>query len=170
MAEGFESGYSVVSEIGRSARAVRSRILMRSSNSRALFLLAPGIWAFVVATGAAGQQTAPATALPPMPAMHANPNTNPVSPEVHPDGAITFRLWAPDAREVKLSSEGEESVPETTQEQVMAAMKGLPLTKGADGIWSTTAGPYPAGAYRYTVIVDGVSTTDPKNPVSSESN
>jgi hypothetical protein len=102
---------------------------MRSSNSRALFLLAPGIFAFVVTTSAAGQQTAPATALPPMPAMQANPNTNLVSPEVHPDGTITFRLWAPDAREVKLSSEGEESVPGETQEQVMAAMKGVPLTK-----------------------------------------
>jgi hypothetical protein len=142
---------------------------MRSSNSRALFLLAPGIFAFVVTTSAAGQQTAPATALPPMPAMQANPNTNLVSPEVHPDGTITFRLWAPDAREVKLSSEGEESVPGETQEQVMAAMKGVPLTKGTDGIWSTTAGSYPAGAYRYTFIVDGVSTTDPKNAASSES-
>lgn len=31
---------------------------MRSGNSRALFLLAPGIFAFVVATGAAGQTAA----------------------------------------------------------------------------------------------------------------
>jgi len=98
-----------------------------------------------------------------MPMMQVTPNTNLVSPEVQPDGTVTFRLWAPDAREVKLSSEGEESVAGATRERVLAAMKGVPLTKGTDGIWATTVGPYPAGAYRYTLIVDGVSTTDPKN-------
>ena len=142
---------------------------MRASNLKMLFLVAPGVLTFVVATGAAGQQTAPAPAPPPMPAMQVTPNTNLVSPEVHPDETVTFRLWAPDAREVKLNSEGEESVPGATQEHVMAAMKGVPMTKGADGIWSATVGPYPAGAYRYTFTLDGVSTTDPKNAASSES-
>ena len=134
-----------------------------------LFLLAPGVLTFVVAMGAARQQTAPAPAPPPIPGMQVTPNTNLVSPEVHPDGTVTFRLWAPDAKDVELNSEGEESVPGASQERVMAAMKGVPLTKGNDGIWSITVGPYPAGAYRYTFIVDGVSTTDPKNAASSES-
>lgn len=51
----------------------------------------------------------------------------------------------------------------------MAAMKGVPLTKAEDGVWSITVGPYPAGSYRYTFNVDGVSSTDPKNAASSES-
>ena len=142
---------------------------MRGCNSRVLFLVVPGVLAFVAAMGAAGQQTAPAPALPPIPGMQVTPNTNLVSPEVHADGTVTFRLWAPDAKEVKLNSEGEESVPGATQEHVMAGMKGVALTKGVDGVWSTTVGPYPAGAYRYTFTVDGVSTTDPKNAASSES-
>ncbi len=142
---------------------------MRGCNSRVLFLVVPGVLAFVAAMGAAGQQTAPAPALPPIPGLQVTPNTNLVSPEVHADGTVTFRLWAPDAKEVKLNSEGEESVPGATQEHVMAGMKGVALTKGADGVWSATVGPYPAGAYRYTFTVDGVSTTDPKNAASSES-
>jgi enterochelin esterase-like enzyme len=142
---------------------------MRSSNSRVLFLVEPWVLTLVLATVAAGQQTTPTPAPPPMPAMQVTPNTNLVSPEVRPDGTVTFRLWAPDAREVKLSSEGEESVPGATQERVQAAMRGVPLTKGTDGIWTIAAGPYPAGAYRYTFIVDRVSTTDPKNAASSES-
>ena len=142
---------------------------MRRCNSRVLFLVVPGVLAFVAAIGAAGQQTAPAPALPPMPGQQVTPNTNLVSPEVHADGTVTFRLWAPDAKEVKLNSEGEESVPGATQEHVMAGMKGVALTKGADGAWSAMVGPYPAGAYRYTFTVDGVSTTDPKNAASSES-
>ena len=101
--------------------------------------------------------------------QRVTPNTNLVSPEVHPDGTVTFRIWATDAKEVKLSTEGPESVPGATMQQVNAGMVGLPLTKAEDGVWSTTAGPYPPGAYRYTFIVDGVNTTDPKNAASSES-
>jgi enterochelin esterase family protein len=97
------------------------------------------------------------------------PNTNLVSPEVLPDGKVTFRIWAPDAKEVKLSTEGPESVPGATMQQAYAGMIGFPLVKAEDGVWSTTVGPYPPGAYRYTFTVDGVSTTDPKNAASSES-
>jgi enterochelin esterase family protein len=97
------------------------------------------------------------------------PNTNLVSPEVHPDGTVTFRIWAPDAKEVKVSTEGPESLPGATMEQVIAGMVGFALVKAEDGVWSTTVGPYPPGAYRYTFTVDGVSATDPKNAASSES-
>ena len=99
---------------------------MRGCNSRVLFLVVPGALAFVAAMGTAEQQTAPAPAPPPIPGLQVTPNTNLVSPEVHADGTVTFRLWAPDAKEVKLNSEGEESVPGATQDHVMAAMKGMP--------------------------------------------
>jgi enterochelin esterase-like enzyme len=142
---------------------------MRGSRPEVLLFLACGALNLLVTAGAASQQVAPAPAPSPMPTMQVTPNTNLVSPEVHPEGTVTFRVWAPDARDVKLVSEGEESVPGATQDRVMAAMKGVPLTKADDGIWSITVGPYPAGSYRYTFNVDGVSSTDPKNAASSES-
>ena len=106
---------------------------------------------------------------PPMPAFPVTPNTNLVSPEVNPNGTVTFRVWAPDAKEIKLSNEGEEAVAGATPEHLASIRNGVQMTKGQDGIWSVSVGPYPAGAYRYTFVVDGVSTTDPKNAGSSES-
>ena len=43
------------------------------------------------------------------------------------------------------------------------------MTKTADGLWSITVGPVPAGAYRYNFNIDGVTVLDPKNPATSES-
>jgi len=115
------------------------------------------------------QQAAPAQAAPSMAARNVTPNTNLVSPEVHPDGTVTFRIWAPDAKNVKVfSAEGTKAVPGTTAEQAKIAEAGVPLVKSEDGVWTATLGPFPPGAYRYTFQVDGVSTTDPKNPASSE--
>ena len=117
------------------------------------------------------QQTAPAApAAPPrMPSFPVTPNTNLVSPEVQSDGKVTFRIWAPDAKEIKVSTEGPESVAGATPESLRSSSGGVALTKAGDGIWSLTVGPYPPGAYRYSFQVDGVSTTDPKNAASSES-
>ena len=49
-----------------------------------------------------------------------------VSPEVRPDRTVTFRLRAPQAKEVKVS--GEFGAPGS-------------MTKGEDGVWSLTVGP-----------------------------
>jgi enterochelin esterase-like enzyme len=47
---------------------------------------------------------------------------------------------------------------------------GLPLTKGADGVFSVKLPELASGAYRYRFTVDGVATSDPGNPATSESN
>jgi enterochelin esterase family protein len=39
-----------------------------------------------------------------------------------------------------------------------------PLTKDEDGVWAVTVGPVEPGAYRYRFTIDGVTTTDPRNP------
>ena len=130
------------------------------------------IWftcATVLCANIAFSQQSPAAAPPRMPSFPVTPNTNLVSPEVHADGTVTFRVWAPDAKDVKLSTEGEESVAGATPDSMKAYAGGRAMSKAADGIWSITVGPYPAGAYRYTFQVDGVSATDPKNAASSES-
>lgn len=72
-----------------------------------------------------------------------------VSPEVHPDRTITFRLRAPKASEVTLSFAG--------------APK--PMTKDANGLWSTSVGPVEPEIYTYTFSIDGVRTLDMANPV-----
>ncbi|WP_293010679.1 esterase [Mongoliibacter sp.] len=78
------------------------------------------------------------------------------SPIVHDDQTVTFRIQAPDAKEVRLAG--------------MALLTGLgkgnepiPFSKGEDGIWSLTVGPLPADMYAYHLHIDGVQVADPNN-------
>lgn len=75
------------------------------------------------------------------------------------DGTTTFRIYAPQAGNIKI---GGTDIPEIFRKQT--------LTKQSSGVWEVTFGPLPAGAYRYTFVVDGVSVMDPRNPSVSESN
>lgn len=70
------------------------------------------------------------------------------SPKVHPDRTVTFRLRAPNAKQVKLSLEGE---------------KLQSLTLDDHGIWSITVGPLEPDFYPYTFAVDGLQMPDPAN-------
>src|SRR5689334_21181231 len=81
-----------------------------------------------------------------------------VSPEVQPDRHVALRIAAPRAETVRLNAS---DVPGGAQ----AALK-----KGDDGVWEVVLGPVDPGAYRYTFVVDGVPTVDPRNPATSESN
>ena len=74
------------------------------------------------------------------------------SPEVHPDKTITFRLEAPKASSVAVLGEWNLNKPQ-------------PLTKDDKGLWSVTVGPVPANIYIYVFNVDGVTMTDPINPL-----
>jgi enterochelin esterase-like enzyme len=73
-----------------------------------------------------------------------------VSPEVHADRTITLRFRAPNARSVMLVGELDG--------------KTYPMTKGADGVWAVTVGPWPHDVYNYQFDVDGVIAMDPSNP------
>jgi enterochelin esterase-like enzyme len=73
-----------------------------------------------------------------------------VSPEVHSDRRVTFRLRAPNAKEVMVSGQ--------------VTPKPAPLTKDEQGVWSVTLGPLEPDLYGYTFRVDGLSTSDPSNP------
>lgn len=78
-----------------------------------------------------------------------------VSPEVHPEGRVTFRLPATNATEVLLHCEGVKDSP---------GVKGTLMQKGADGVWTFTTGPLEPDIYTYTFNVDGVEMIDPHNP------
>lgn len=78
-----------------------------------------------------------------------------VSPEVHEDGTITFRLFAPKAEEVKLSGDWLPFVewrPGT-----------IDLKKDEEGLWSVTTERMNSDLYTYFFLVDGVRVLDPSN-------
>src|SRR6185369_12820932 len=75
-----------------------------------------------------------------------------VSPEIHPDRTVTFRVRAPKAAEVGLFGDW------------MPIGKLEPFTKGTDGVWTITTGPIPATGHLYTFNIDGVTVVDPINP------
>jgi enterochelin esterase-like enzyme len=93
---------------------------------------------------------------PPMPKM--GPIVN--SPEVLPDGRVTFRILAPKAESVGLQA----------SDILGLERSGPQFARGDNGVWEATIGPVNPGAYRYTFMVDGVSVVDPRNPSVSESN
>ncbi len=71
-----------------------------------------------------------------------------ISPEVHPDRRVTFRLRAPNAKEVFLAREGAPRAP---------------MQKDEQGIWSLTTQPLEPDFYGYAIVVDGVNLIDPSN-------
>jgi enterochelin esterase-like enzyme len=92
---------------------------------------------------------------PPTPPYEDTANI-PVSPELHADRKVTFRLFAPKATEVILM--GSPGILEFTK-------KPLPLAKDAKGVWSLTIGPLPPGFYTYGYAIDGgLRMPDPSNP------
>jgi enterochelin esterase family protein len=72
----------------------------------------------------------------------------PRSPEVASDRRVTFRLRAPNAREVSVLLEGAPRVA---------------MTKDADGVWSVTTDPLEPDFYGYTFIVDNARVSDTVN-------
>jgi enterochelin esterase family protein len=79
----------------------------------------------------------------------------PASPEIHADGSVTFRLFAPKASAVELM--GSPGILEFIK-------KPMPLEKDSKGIWSLTVGPLPPGFYTYGFAIDGgLRMPDPSN-------
>jgi enterochelin esterase-like enzyme len=70
------------------------------------------------------------------------------SPEVRPDNSVTFRLRAPNVKEVLLNLEGG---------------RNQPMQKDEQGVWSLTTAPLAPDIYGYAFIVDGVTMFDPSN-------
>ena len=120
--------------------------------------LAGSAWAQApAAPNAQGQPQAPATC-----ASQGAPAV--VSPERLTDGRVTFRLCAPEATSVGVTS-SDHSLIRT----VAAGAEGMTMTKDAMGLWSgTTTTPVPAGTYRYNFRVNGARVPDPRATRFSE--
>lgn len=74
-----------------------------------------------------------------------------ISPEVHDDGRVTFRVKAPKAEQVLVLGDW------------LKRGETLMMAKGEDGIWTATAGSFPPGNHIYGFEIDGVQTPDPEN-------
>ncbi|TVQ15350.1 MAG: glycosyl hydrolase [Balneolaceae bacterium] len=76
-----------------------------------------------------------------------------VSPEIHENGSVTFRLMAQAADTVRISGNW------------MAGWGAAEImTKNEDGLWEITLHGLVPDYYNYVYRVDGVRTTDPSNP------
>ena len=104
---------------------------------------------FLVCQLQAQETSAPAaTAVRPAAAIRRTETPAP-SPEVHPDRTVTFRLRAPNAKDVKVAGEWP---------------GGATALTNNDGVWSATLGPLEPNIYGYSLTVDGLSMVDPNNP------
>ncbi|GGH28276.1 hypothetical protein GCM10007036_37370 [Alsobacter metallidurans] len=81
-------------------------------------------------------------------AKRANPKPEVVSPTVSPDGQVTVKIWAPEAKKVVVSG--------------LEAKPG-PAKKSEDGVWTYTSPKLKQGYESYAVEVDGLGMLDPNN-------
>lgn len=83
------------------------------------------------------------------------PNDTLKSPEVLADGRVVFRIYAPKASEVTVGGDW----------IAQGLGQGGKLARDEQGVWAITVGPLPPDFYSYALVVDGVRTLDPKNPM-----
>jgi enterochelin esterase-like enzyme len=72
------------------------------------------------------------------------------SPEVLPDRRVTFRLFAPDAKQVLLRGN-------------WPGGRGMSMTRDDTGLWSVTTAALEPDLWAYTFALDGTRTLDPNN-------
>src|SRR5205823_6477832 len=88
-----------------------------------------------------------------MPQRTPTPNDTLSSPKVMADKRVAIQIYAPKATEVTVGGD------------FSSTNKPVSLVKNEQGVWSAVVGPLRPDYYTYTLMVDGVRTMDPKNPV-----
>ena len=86
-----------------------------------------------------------------------------VSPEIHSDNSVTFRLNAPGAQSVQVTGDFLPSQKIKTPYGEFDGPGSADLTKGADGVWSFTTDALAPELYSYSLVVDGLKINDPSN-------
>lgn len=74
-----------------------------------------------------------------------------ISPEIHADNSVTFRLMAPNANQVSVTGD------------FLAQEEPAKMTNNAGGVWSYTTRPLPSELYTYAFNVDGLTVNDPND-------
>src|SRR5215472_7121401 len=98
----------------------------------------------LVSSWTLAQESKPAAPPPQMPPPAL------ITPEVHSDDSVTFRFRAPNAQDVRLAREGTQPIA---------------MQKDDSGVWTVNTPPLPPDYYGYSIIVDGVRSIDPYNPL-----
>lgn len=87
-----------------------------------------------------------------------------ISPEVHEDHTVTFRLLAPKASSVWVTGD---FLPPIKMDTPMGQMDGpgkVEMSKDAKGVWTFTSTALSPELYNYSFVIDGFTTSDPSNP------
>ncbi len=77
------------------------------------------------------------------------------SPQIMEDNSVTFRIYAPEAKNVQITGEWIEGVP--------PAWGSKSMTKDTNGMWSYTTERLASDLYGYAFLVDSVKTIDLNN-------
>ena len=86
-----------------------------------------------------------------------------ISPEVHPDKTVTFRMYAPNAEKVQVTGDFLPTMQIDTP-QGKADVPGIAdLVKNAGGVWEFTSEVLSPELYSYSFVVDGQKMQDPSN-------
>jgi enterochelin esterase-like enzyme len=91
-------------------------------------------------------------------ARGAQPQDTLVSPEVHADRTVTFRLYAPKATGVTITGDWMATLEARTGGTA-------DMTKGSGGVWTFTSPPLEPTIHLYSFTLDGLSIADPVNPL-----
>lgn len=86
-----------------------------------------------------------------------------VSPEIHENNTVTFRLFAPEATNVEVTGD---FLPERSVDTPNGRMtvKGVAaMSKDSAGVWAYTSDVLASELYNYNFIVDRLQITDPSN-------
>lgn len=83
---------------------------------------------------------------------------NQISPEVHDDRSVTFRVKAPKAQEVLLAG--------GPLLLALGKTAPLPFQKSDDGVWTLKVGPVKPNIYVYKLTIDGATVPDPNNTIA----
>lgn len=86
-----------------------------------------------------------------------------VSPEIHKDHSVTFRFLAPNADTVRITGDFLPTEKMKTQWGEFEVPGKALLSKDDKGIWTFTSAPLKSDLYSYSIIVDGLTVTDPNN-------
>ena len=88
---------------------------------------------------------------------------NIISPEVHDDGTVTFRLRAPKAVKVELTGDFLQQVKADSPMGQVEKDGTIELKEDKEGVWSYTTPSLAPELYSYKFIVDGMPMLDPSN-------
>ena len=87
-----------------------------------------------------------------------------ISPEIHQDNTVTFRLLAPNAQSVQITGD---FLPSVKIDSPMGQVDGpgrADLEKVENSVWEFKSQVLGPELYNYSFIIDGFTTTDPNNP------